>query len=1648
MSFSGASERSVPATKIEITVSCRYNVDSKTNISKPWAVCLGAIRVSIVQLHPQDIATMQLCANKLDKKDFFGKSDPFLVFYRSNEDGTFTICHKTEVVKNTLNPVWQPFSIPVRALCNGDYDRTVKIDVYDWDRDGSHDFIGEFTTSYRELSKAQNQFTVYEVLNPRKKCKKKKYVNSGTVTLLSFSVDSEFTFVDYIRGGTQLNFTVAIDFTASNGNPLQPTSLHYMSPYQLSAYAMALKAVGEIIQDYDSDKLFPAYGFGAKLPPEGRISHQFPLNNNDEDPNCAGIEGVLESYFQSLRTVQLYGPTYFAPVINQVARAAAKISDGSQYYVLLIITDGVISDMTQTKEAIVSASSLPMSIIIVGVGPAMFEAMEELDGDDVRVSSRGRYAERDIVQFVPFRDYVDRSGNQVLSMARLAKDVLAEIPEQLLCDSMGVDFDVKTFCHNLRATKPPYECPVETCRKVYKSYSGIEYHLYHYDHDNPPPPQQTPLRKHKKKGRQSRPANKQSPSPSEVSQSPSREVMSYAQAQRMVEVDLHGRVHRISIFDNLDVVSEDEEAPEEAPENGSNKENTETPAATPKSGKHKNKEKRKDSNHHHHHNASASTTPKLPEVVYRELEQDTPDAPPRPTSYYRYIEKSAEELDEEVEYDMDEEDYIWLDIMNERRKTEGVSPIPQEIFEYLMDRLEKESYFESHNKGDPNALVDEDAVCCICNDGECQNSNVILFCDMCNLAVHQECYGVPYIPEGQWLCRRCLQSPSRAVDCALCPNKGGAFKQTDDGRWAHVVCALWIPEVCFANTVFLEPIDSIEHIPPARWKLTCYICKQRGSGACIQCHKANCYTAFHVTCAQQAGLYMKMEPVRETGANGTSFSVRKTAYCDIHTPPGSARRLPALSHSEGEEEEEEEEDEGKSWSSEKVKKAKAKSRIKMKKARKILAEKRAAAPVVSVPCIPPHRLSKITNRLTIQRKSQFMQRLHSYWTLKRQSRNGVPLLRRLQTHLQSQRNCDQVGRDSEDKNWALKEQLKSWQRLRHDLERARLLVELIRKREKLKRETIKVQQIAMEMQLTPFLILLRKTLEQLQEKDTGNIFSEPVPLSEVPDYLDHIKKPMDFFTMKQNLEAYRYLNFDDFEEDFNLIVSNCLKYNAKDTIFYRAAVRLREQGGAVLRQARRQAEKMGIDFETGMHIPHSLTGDEAPHHTEDAEEERLVLLENQKHLPVEEQLKLLLERLDEVNSSKQSVGRSRRAKMIKKEMTALRRKLAHQRETGRDGPERHGPSSRGSLTPHPAACDKDGQTDSAAEESSSQETSKGLGPNMSSTPALEVGRRTSVLFSKKNPKTAGPPKRPGRPPKNRESQMTPSHGGSPVGPPQLPIMGSLRQRKRGRSPRPSSSSDSDSDKSTEDPPMDLPANGFSGGNQPVKKSFLVYRNDCSLPRSSSDSESSSSSSSSAASDRTSTTPSKQGRGKPSFSRGTFPEDSSEDTSGTENEAYSVGTGRGVGHSIVRKSLGRGAGWLSEDEDSPLDALDLVWAKCRGYPSYPALIIDPKMPREGMFHHGVPIPVPPLEVLKLGEQMTQEAREHLYLVLFFDNKRTWQWLPRTKLVPLGVNQDLDKEKMLEGRKSNIRKSVQIAYHRALQHRSKVQGEQSSETSDSD
>ena len=304
-------------------------------------------------------------------------------------------------------------------------------------------------------------------------------------------------------------------------------------------------------------------------------------------------------------------------------------------------------------------------------------------------------------------------------------------------------------------------------------------------------------------------ARPRSPSPYSLKASPTRETLTYSQAQKVVEVDLDGRLHRISILDPMTVITEDEMTAQDIAECNSNKENSEQPfaPASPQPGTRKAptpRGRRKDSKHSSTSSPTSTSTQKhcandktnsshghltaLPEPSFRVLVTFTPaEVAPLPTAYYRYIERSSEEQEAEAEYDMDEEDAAWLEMVNSKRASEGNSAISPDTFELLVDRLEEESYREARSRAPSQSAIDEDAFCCVCLDDECLNSNVILFCDACNLAVHQECYGVPYVPEGQWLCRCCLQSPQRPVDCVLCPNRGGAFKQTSDSRWAHGV---------------------------------------------------------------------------------------------------------------------------------------------------------------------------------------------------------------------------------------------------------------------------------------------------------------------------------------------------------------------------------------------------------------------------------------------------------------------------------------------------------------------------------------------------------------------------------------------------------------------------------------------------------------------------------------------------------------------------------------------------------------------------------------------------------------------------------------------------------------------------------------------
>uniref|UniRef100_A0A8C4KWM2 Copine-7 n=1 Tax=Equus asinus asinus TaxID=83772 RepID=A0A8C4KWM2_EQUAS len=357
-------------------------------------------------------------ARKLDDKDLFSKSDPFLELYRINDDQSEQLVYRTEVVKNNLSPVWEPFKVSLSSLCSCKEARPLKCLVWDYDSRGKHDFIGEFSTTFEEMQKAFGEDQAqWDCVNAKYKQKKRNYKNSGVVILADLKFHRVYSFLDYIMGGCQIHFTVAIDFTASNGDPRNSRSLHYINPFQPNEYLQALVAVGEICQDYDRC-------------PHHTVSHNFAINFDPEDDECEGIQGVVEAYQNCLPRVQLYGPTNVAPVISKVACMAAAeehTGEASQYYILLILTDGVVTDMADTREAIVRASHLPMSIIIVGVGNADFTDMHVLDGDDgVLRSPRGEPALRDIVQFVPFRELKNASP------AALAKCVLAEVPKQVV----------------------------------------------------------------------------------------------------------------------------------------------------------------------------------------------------------------------------------------------------------------------------------------------------------------------------------------------------------------------------------------------------------------------------------------------------------------------------------------------------------------------------------------------------------------------------------------------------------------------------------------------------------------------------------------------------------------------------------------------------------------------------------------------------------------------------------------------------------------------------------------------------------------------------------------------------------------------------------------------------------------------------------------------------------------------------------------------------------------------------------------------------------------------------------------------------------------------------------------------------------------
>jgi hypothetical protein len=250
-------------------------------------------------------------------------------------------------------------------------------------------------------------------------------------TMLKFEIRALPSFTDYLRSGWGISMACGIDYNASRK---APSTQNFRRPYDEphnwhDQYEQALYEVGSIIEHYDQDRCFPTFGFGG-IPRHIEITglgHCFPLNGNAANPEILGVEEIIRTIRATKYEIEIGGPIYFAPLLNEFHRFITAREGMRTYYIILLLTNGVIDDMLETIQAIVNLSSLPCSIIIVGLcyGYFNFENMHILDGDGGPLrDNQGRQVNRDIVQFVAY--------NECIKQGNLAEEVLKEVPNQFV----------------------------------------------------------------------------------------------------------------------------------------------------------------------------------------------------------------------------------------------------------------------------------------------------------------------------------------------------------------------------------------------------------------------------------------------------------------------------------------------------------------------------------------------------------------------------------------------------------------------------------------------------------------------------------------------------------------------------------------------------------------------------------------------------------------------------------------------------------------------------------------------------------------------------------------------------------------------------------------------------------------------------------------------------------------------------------------------------------------------------------------------------------------------------------------------------------------------------------------------------------------
>lgn len=280
------------------------------------------------------------------------------------------------------------------ALCQGHLGNQLRFSLYSkCERSSKPLLYGHLEITAKELDKKSK--IERELINEKGKPKV-----AGTIEFEEFKIVEQPSFVDYLKAGWYINMSVAVDFTASNGD------MHDLDPLKkkLNNYELAITEVGKILQPYSYKKQFTAMGFGAiphfilDRPKQDRDAVNMNCFQLHESNTINSLESLLEHYREAIAGCTMWGPTVFSPLLQAMRQYMELTEQHPMYHCLLILTDGCIHDLRETIDLIVECAIQPLSIIIVGIGEGDFTAMETLDSDEFDlVDSRNQTAKRDIV---------------------------------------------------------------------------------------------------------------------------------------------------------------------------------------------------------------------------------------------------------------------------------------------------------------------------------------------------------------------------------------------------------------------------------------------------------------------------------------------------------------------------------------------------------------------------------------------------------------------------------------------------------------------------------------------------------------------------------------------------------------------------------------------------------------------------------------------------------------------------------------------------------------------------------------------------------------------------------------------------------------------------------------------------------------------------------------------------------------------------------------------------------------------------------------------------------------------------------------------------------------------------------------------------